>query len=463
MNKINKRNIKIDKVKTEINKLIKREKFFSNLILSFYDFGFAIVDDGNIIFCNEKFTEILGYKKDEIVGKNFLDLIIYEEKEIWEKNLTKKTDINFESKFLKKDGSEIFVKVNIKCINYKNFILKFIFLTDITNEKLYTQSIKESSERYKVLTETLLDGIIVLDKKGKFIFANNIAANILGFDKGDELIGKSFFDFLIQKEKFEKELKLINESKSSYFIEHEIIDNRGLRLFIESIGRKIIYMRQEVFLISFRDITDRKIMTDSLKKAIEKNKKLLEQTVMTLSEVVSQKDPYTGNHQKRVAKLSAIVAKEMGFTGGLIEGIKIAGLLHDIGKIYVPTDILSKPGKLTDIEWEFIKQHPELGAKIVKNIEFPWDIAEIILQHHERIDGSGYPKKLKGKDILLEAKIINVADSLESMIFHRPYKEKKTLKEALKEIEILSGKLYDPEVVSVTLKIIKKGFDFEDC
>ncbi|MCM8785445.1 MAG: PAS domain S-box protein [Candidatus Omnitrophica bacterium] len=463
MNDINKNNRNLIKIKKEINKLIKKEKFFSNAILSIYEFGFSIVYEKKIIFCNEKYAEILGYERDEIIGENFFDFIVPEQREIWEKRIIEKSDLTFECGCLKKDGSEIFVRINIKCIRYKDFILKFIILNDVTNEKLNIKKIKDFEENYKILSETLLDGVIILDKKGRFIFANDISANILGFNKGKDLIGKNFFDFLIDREKFENDLKVIEQGKSGYFIEHEIIDTRGLKLSIETIGRKTNYQDEEGFLISFRDITDRKIMIENLKKAIEKNKRILDQTVIALSEMVGQKDPYTAIHQKRVAKLSVAIAKGMGFKGDLIEGIKISGLIHDIGKIYIPSDILSKPGKLTDIEWEFIKLHPEFGAKIVKNIEFPYEIEKIILQHHERIDGSGYPKKIKGENILLEAKIISVADSIESMIFHRPYKEKKSLKEALEEIENKSGKLYEPEVVNVVLKIFEKGFNFEDC
>jgi putative nucleotidyltransferase with HDIG domain len=153
----------------------------------------------------------------------------------------------------------------------------------------------------------------------------------------------------------------------------------------------------------------------------------------------------------------------MGFSKSLIDGIEVASLLHDIGKVYIPTDILLKPGKLSKIEWEFIKMHPIYGVQIVKNIEFPWDISKIILQHHERLDGSGYPQGLKNGEILLEAKILSVADVVEAMTSVRPYKMKYSINETLEEIKKFEGIFYDKDSVRITIEIFKKGFNFENA
>ena len=173
--------------------------------------------------------------------------------------------------------------------------------------------------------------------------------------------------------------------------------------------------------------------------------------------VVESRDPYTAGHQKRVAELSCAIAQEMGLDENHIEGLRMAGLIHDLGKISVPAEILSKPGKLWDIEFEIIMRHPESGYEILKKINFHWPVAPIVLQHHERYNGSGYPDGLKGRDCLIEARIISVADVVEAMASHRPYRPALGLDAALEEIAGKKNILYDPEIVDVCLKILKEG------
>jgi len=197
-------------------------------------------------------------------------------------------------------------------------------------------------------------------------------------------------------------------------------------------------------------------------KSFKKLQKSLESTANSLASAVEIRDPYTSGHQKRVTKLACAIATDMGLTNDQVEGIRITGLLHDIGKISVPAEILSKPGRLTDIEFNLIKNHPQTGYEILKNIEFPWPVAQIVLQHHERMDGSGYPQGLKGKETMLAAKILAVADVMEAMASHRPYRPALGIEAALEEIAKNKGILYDPKVVDVCVKLfIKKGFNFE--
>ncbi|MCM8819074.1 MAG: PAS domain S-box protein [Candidatus Omnitrophica bacterium] len=446
----------------EISKIFSKQKILNSFFSVATD-GFCINYKGKIVYCNEKYAEIFGYKPEEIIGKEILNFVSQEEKDLWRKIIKSQKEGDFEVKCIKKDGSEIYLKIIVKNIKYKNKILRISAIRNITEEKINLLKIKESEEKYKILTETLLDGIVVINFNGDILFSNIIGANLFGFEKVEDFLGKNIYDFISEKLKFEDNLALIYKNKGGYSIEYEIIDKKGVRFFIEIIGRKIVFMGQESILLCFRDVTERKIMIENLKEAIGKTRKMLNQSVMALSETLTHRDPYTSIHQKRVSKIAVEIAKELGFTGNLIEGIKIASLLHDIGKIYIPSDILSKPGELTQIEWEFIRMHPEYGANIVKNIEFPWDIPKIIYQHHERINGSGYPQKLKGEDIILEAKILSVADVIEAMSSHRPYRAKYTINEAIQEIEKNSGSLYDKDVVKAVLKSFEKGFDFADC
>ena len=175
--------------------------------------------------------------------------------------------------------------------------------------------------------------------------------------------------------------------------------------------------------------------------------------VDAVAEAVEIKDPQTAGHQRRVAQLAVAIAREMDFSLNRLEGIRVAGLLHDIGKIAVPMEILSKPGELTNLECEFIKSHCQIGFDLLKNIDFPWPVLQAILQHHERLDGSGYPAGLTDKEIILEARILGVADVVEAMVSARSYGPAQGIGQALEEIHQKSGILYDPEVANICLKL----------
>jgi putative nucleotidyltransferase with HDIG domain len=200
---------------------------------------------------------------------------------------------------------------------------------------------------------------------------------------------------------------------------------------------------------------------EKLKQSFDKLGRILEETVNALASAVGQRDPCTADHQRRVTKLACAIANEMDLSGDLVMGIRIAGLLHDIGKISVPAEILSKPSRLTTAEFDLVKVHPQIGYDILKAIEFPWPVAKIVLQHHERLNGSGYPQGLRAPQILLSAKIIGVADVVEAMCSHRPYRPAPGLEKALEEITQNKGKLYDPDVVDTCIKLFKnKDFKF---
>jgi putative nucleotidyltransferase with HDIG domain len=188
-----------------------------------------------------------------------------------------------------------------------------------------------------------------------------------------------------------------------------------------------------------------------------------EQTVTVLSAVAESRDPYTAGHQRRVAELAVAIARELMFREEKVKAIELAARLHDIGKINVPTEILSKPGILSDLEMDIIRTHPQTGYDILKEIDLPWNLAEIVLQHHEHLDGSGYPRGLKDGDILYEARIITVADVVEAMSSHRPYRPALGIEKALAEIESYSGTWYDPSVVRACLALFReKHFAFSD-
>lgn len=201
---------------------------------------------------------------------------------------------------------------------------------------------------------------------------------------------------------------------------------------------------------------------EELQRSYKKLRKIFEQTVNALASAVGKRDPYTTDHQRRVTMLACTIAKEMGLTDEQINGLRLAGMLHDIGKLAVPSEILSKPTRLSDAEFTIIKTHPRVASDILKAIEFPWPIADIVLQHHERIDGSGYPQGLSNNNILLEARILAIADVVEAISSHRPYRPAYSLEYTLEEISKNKAVIYDAEIVDICLKLFReKEFRFE--
>ena len=211
-----------------------------------------------------------------------------------------------------------------------------------------------------------------------------------------------------------------------------------------------------------RDITERKYAEEELQHTLESLRKAVSTSIQVMISAVEARDPYTAGHQRRVADLARAIATEMGLPQEKIEGIRMAGSIHDIGKLSIPAEILSKPTKLSDIEFSLIKEHSWKGYEMLKNVESPWPLAEIVYQHHERMDGSGYPRNLKGEEILMEARIMAVADVVEAMASHRPYRPAVGIDAALKEIEDNRGVSYDADVVDVCLRLFReKGFQFQ--
>lgn len=206
-----------------------------------------------------------------------------------------------------------------------------------------------------------------------------------------------------------------------------------------------------------------KEQTSELNITLEKARQTMSGIIQAMSLAVESRDPYTAGHQRRVSQLSAAIAVDMGFSDDRVEGIQMAGIVHDLGKIAVPAEILSKPGRITEIEFEMIKSHTLVGYDILKDIEFPWPISDVVVQHHEKLNGSGYPHGLKGDEILMESRILTVADVVEAMASHRPYRPALGIDVALEEISKNKGEFYDSDVARACLRLFNdKGFVFSD-
>jgi len=260
----------------------------------------------------------------------------------------------------------------------------------------------------------------------------------------------------------ETAIRALNEGAAAYITKPLNMDE-VLATVKEGLEKQRLVMENEkLYQEAQRELAERKRAEREIQHNLEKVRKAMEGTIRAMACIVETRDPYTAGHQQRVTYLAHSIAREMGLSEERIEGIRMAGLIHDLGKIGLPAEILSKPGQINEPELSLVKTHPELGHNMLKTIDFPWPIAQMVLQHHERMDGSGYPLGLTGAEILLEARILAVADVVEAIASHRPYRPALGLKKALQEISRNSGILYDSEVVNVCLRLfVEQGFRFE--
>jgi PAS domain S-box-containing protein/putative nucleotidyltransferase with HDIG domain len=336
-------------------------------------------------------------------------------------------------------------------------------------------ALRNSEAKYHFLAEGMADVVFLLDLNLATTYVSPSIERMLGFTP-EERMSQPVDRQLTRKSQilvFETLVAELDREK-----EEDADPDRSLTLELEyyhkdgSIRHLATYIRGlrdsggnlTGIYGSHHDITDRKKAEEDLRKSVGQLRRAMQTTIQVLGLVAETKDPYTAGHQKRTTDLARAMATEMGLPPEQIEGIRMAGVIHDIGKISLPTEILSKPTKLSNIEFSLIKQHAQQGYEILKEVESPWLLAEMVYQHHERINGSGYPRGLKGDEILIEARILAVADVVESMASHRPYRAALGIDAALDEIIKNRGILYDPVVVDACLRLFRvKGYKLAEA
>lgn len=314
------------------------------------------------------------------------------------------------------------------------------------------------------------DGVIASNRVGRVTFMNQMAEKLTGW-KQEDAFGKKLIEVLNIKDEdlgsLERHLveKVITQGLIINLLEDSLLVAKdGTEIPISDSVAPIRNADGETpgTVLVFKDITERKYMEEKLQQGVDRLRKALGATVQSMASVVETRDPYTAGHQRRVANLARALAMEMGLSVDQIEGIHTASTIHDIGKISVPAEILSRPTKLSGIEFSLIKAHCQSGYDILKDIDFPWQVARIVLEHHEKMDGSGYPHGLSGDKLLIESRIIAVADVVEAMASHRPYRPGLGIDKALDEISKNKGILYDQEVVDACLRLFnEKGYKME--
>ncbi len=319
--------------------------------------------------------------------------------------------------------------------------------------------LKEKEQWLSTILKSIGDGIIAVNSSGLVSFINPLAQKITGWSE-QEALGKKLEEIFTLKDNLsDKHLKSLTATE-----EVLLVARNGQEIPIEMTSSPIPESTGTGpgRVIVFRDISARKQAEKEIEESRHRLQRALQGTIQAISTTIEMRDPYTAGHQRRVAKLAEAIGRELGMPEARLEGLKLSAEIHDIGKIHVPSEILSKPTKLTELEYTIIKTHPQAGYEILKNIEFPWPVAEIVLQHHERIDGSGYPRGLKGEEILPEARILAVADVVEAMASHRPYRPAFGIDRALEEIKLNRGRLYGSDEVDACVRLIEaKGFSLD--
>ncbi len=324
-----------------------------------------------------------------------------------------------------------------------------------------------SSEWLRVLVESALDGVITMDDKGRIIGFNPAAEKIFGYHS-TQVIGHRVSDKLLPVA-----MRGAHDRGFTRFLETGLETMIGRRVEVTAMRAdqslfpaemEVISVNpktEPVFVAYLRDISEQKKAAEERLQYALNIKKTLMQTIFAVSRTVEFRDPYTAGHQRRVAHLAATLAQALGLSKMRIEGIFLGGLIHDIGKIAVPSEILCRPGKLIHEDVSYLQIHCRKGHDILKPVDFSWPVAEIALQHHEHLDGSGYPQGLKNGEILFESRIVCVADVVESLTAYRPYRQAYPLKDALAAITAGAGRWYDYRVVDACLELFESGYSID--
>ncbi len=427
--------------------------------------------DSNITRCNKALADKLNAKPEDIVGEKCFKIFHGRNEPLSGCAILrcietlKKTEEETECM-----GGVFLMSCFPRFDKSGNFIGIVHIARDITDRKQMFEALKNK----ELFEESVIDGItdmIIVISPGdyKILSANKAYLEKEGFALKD-IQGKTCYEVTHLRTEpccppndTCPMLETIETNKVS-MEEHLHYDKDGKAYYAEVTTSPVFDKTNKLLHIIHisRDITERKQAELQIEQGIEKLRTALNATIKALSFTVEQRDPYTAGHQRRVSQLACAIADEMGLPGDQIEGLKMAGIVHDIGKIHIPTEILSRPGKLTKDEFNIVRSHAQVGYEILEGIEVPWPVADIVHHHHEHMDGSGYPMGLSNGDILMEARILCVSDVVEAMASHRPYRPALGMDTALGEISRSKGVHYDSAVVDACLMVIReKGFEFE--
>jgi PAS domain S-box-containing protein/putative nucleotidyltransferase with HDIG domain len=423
------------------------------------DIVFWTTADGVFKYANRMARETLGYGLDELRTMTITDI----DPDICQgwparmRELEQAGSITFETRHRTRDGTIIPMEITAMYREYDGDVYNVAFARDIRERKRAEEELLFTT----FIVERAADLVFWMTANGVFKYANRTARETLGYSL-DELRTMTIHD-IDPDMPIERWPEHIEELKEAAVLTFETRHRRkdGTIIPMEITAMYLEYNGEAYDVGIARDIRERKQAQEEVRRQAEQLRRTVEGAVLAMSHVVETRDPYTAGHERRVAELATAIAGEMGMDGEELDALRHAGLIHDIGKIAVPAEILAKPGRLSEVEFNLIKQHPASGFDILEAIDFGRPVAEIVLQHHERLDGSGYPRGLAGADIQPEARILAVADVVEAMSSHRPYRAALGMKAALAEIREHAGVKYDADVVAACVRLVEEqGFQF---
>ena len=416
----------------------------------------ADADTGTILDCNVALCRIVERDKAELLGQPQSTLhppqhLVGGETPTFRQHRTGAPDESLEDEFISKSGKIVPIEVRAARLEIEGRSCLLGIFRDITERRQAEDALRVKNWAI----ESAINPMAICDLAGSLSYVNPAFVRLWGFASGAEVLGRSIGEFSVSA-KLAAEIAETVRTQGGWSGEEAIHTNNGTlvevhmaaSLVVDAVGQPVC------MLASFADIT-------KLKRAEEELHRSLEATLSVLGHAVEMRDPYTAGHERRVTELSIALARELGFPNDECDTLRIAGLLHDIGKLGIPTEILSKPGRLSTTEFALIREHPRTAYKILTDVPFPGQVAEIVLQHHERLDGSGYPHALKGDQILRGARVLAVADVVEAMTSHRPYRPTLGIDAALTEIRAGSGTRYDAGVADACVALFEsRGFSF---
>lgn len=431
----------------------------------------GVSKNGIQLMMNQAYISLFGYSSaNELINQPVLNLIAPSEHEMILERIRShaKGEVplpQYETRGRRKDGTEFDMDIHVSAYELEDEIYSLVILRDITERKQTDKTLRLRESYLTAILENQPGLVWLKDIDGHFLAVNQAFADSCGKASPVELVGKTDLEIWPKElaEKYRADDFRIIKDKTSIVVEEPIFDHEKITWF-ETFKTPVFDDKRNMIGTTgySRDISERKQAEKQLKDTLESLRKSVDTTIQVMASAVERRDPYTSGHQIRSTTLALAIATEMGLPQEKIDAIQMASSIHDIGKLSIPAEILSKPTKLSEIEFSLIKQHSYQGYDILKNVESPWPLAEIVCQHHERMDGSGYPKNLKGDEIMIEARIIGVADVVESMASHRPYRPALGIDAALTEIEKNKGIIYDERVVDACLRLFReKGFSLK--
>ncbi|MBN1694817.1 PAS domain S-box protein [candidate division WOR-3 bacterium] len=419
------------------------------------------------IYVNKTAALFSGYTKEELYKMNFWDIAHPEFKDIVKargfKHLNgERVPTYYEIKIVKKNREECWLACGIKHVDdFRGAPAVIASAIDITEKKKAEKELKTQKNYFKSLFDNSPSAIALLDKEDNIVQINKSFHELFKYSF-EEVKGKKIKD-LISPEGSKEEVSFSQQLLRGEILKPDtvMLSKDGTLIDVNVSGGPIIEDNNIIGVFAlYDDIRKRKTVEKELKNSFRKLTEILAGTVAALSETIGKRDPFTAGHQRRVSQLAVAIGEKKNFSGDQLKILEIASALHDIGKIHVPAEILNKPVELSEYEMALVRNHTQVGYDILKSVDFPGPVAKIVFQHHERINGSGYPLGIKGKDIIMESRILAVADVVEAMSSRRPYREAFSIGVTLSKITEHRGNLFDPEVVDICVDLFEKGFEF---